>query len=298
MKKISTYLPALIITVILVFLIILSSAVLLADINISSGKLKKISQKNTLESSICSEINKYYKDKYNTTGIPAEVIMDSVDNDYIRLYEDAIIDSAFIALENRTSMAVVHPKNQKLEDSIDSFFEEFAEKNNYEKDDNYGLKLRSTKENVYTTIGDFCDVYKLSSMDRHGVLSKASKLYSYRFEAAALAVAADIIMIFLLLLINRKKKITAMYWCGVASVVAGILGMLPSLYLIATRYYDSFSIKQVTVFKAFTTMMYRYTEAFAAVCIALAVVGITLLVTYGVVHDKKKYPDVKPTKID
>ena len=28
------------------------------------------------------------------------------------------------------------------------FFEEFAEKNNYEKDDNYGLKLRSTKENV------------------------------------------------------------------------------------------------------------------------------------------------------
>lgn len=298
MKKISTYLPSLIITILLVFLTILSSAVVLVDINISAGKLKKISQKNALESGIYSEINKYYKDKYNTTGIPAEVIMDSVDNDYIRSYEDAIIDAAFIALEKGTPMSVVPPKNQKLEDSIDSFFEEFAEKNNYEKDDNYGLKLRSTKENVYTAIGDFCDVYKLSSMDRHSVLSKASKVYSHRFEAAALAVAADIIMIILLLLINRKKKITAMYWCGVAAVVAGILGMLPSLYLIATRYYDSFSIKQATVFKAFTTMMYRYTEAFAAVCIALAVVGITLLVTYGVVHDKKKYPDVKPTKID
>ena len=112
------------------------------------------------------------------------------------------------------------------------------------------------------------------------------------------AIGAVVIMILLLVLINRKKKITAMYWCGVSALVAGVLGAIPSIYLVATRYYDSFTIKQAPVFTAFTSLMYKYTEAFTAVCIALVVVGISLAVTYGVVHEKKKYPDVKPTKID
>ena len=298
MKKISTYLPSLIIAVLLVFLTLAGSAMLLVDINLSAEKLKKLAQKNSIEASIYPEINKYYKDKYNTTGIPAEVFMDTVDEDYIRSYEEAYIDSAFEALESGAKMSVVNPKNSKLEENIDNFFNTFAEENNYEKDDNFGLKLRNTKENAYTTIGSFCDVYKFSSMNQHGILSKLAKVYSHRIEATAAVLGAIVLMIILLTLINHKKKITAMYWCGVSSLVAGVLGAVPSIYLIAVRYYDSFTIKQVPVFKAFTSLMYKYTEAFAAASIALAVVGISLMVIYGVAHEKKKYPNVKPTKID
>ncbi|MCR4637891.1 hypothetical protein [Ruminococcus sp.] len=298
MKKISTYLPSLLISVLLVFLTIAGAAMLLVDINISAEKLKKLAQKNSLETSIYPEINKYYKDKYNTTGIPAEVFMDAVDEDYIRLYEDAYIDSAFDALESGAKMVVAHPKNTKLEENIDEFFNTFAEDNNYEKDDNFGLKLRNTKENAYTTIGSFCDVYKFSSMNQHGILSKLSIVYSHRTEATAAVLCALVLMIILLTLINHKKKITAMYWCGVSSLVSGILGAIPSIYLIASHYYDSFTIKQAPVFTAFTSLMYKYTEAFTAVTIAIGVVGISLMVIYGVIHEKKKYPNVKPTKID
>ena len=52
MKKISTYLPSLIISVLLVFLTLAGSAMLLVDINISAEKLKKLAQKNSLETSI------------------------------------------------------------------------------------------------------------------------------------------------------------------------------------------------------------------------------------------------------
>ena len=265
MKKISTYLPSLIISVLLVFLTLAGSAMLLVDINISAEKLKKLAQKNSLETNIYPEINKYYKDKYNTTGIPAEVYMNAVDEDYIRSYEESYIDSAFEALESGAKMSVVHPKNSKLEENIDNFFNNFAEENNYEKDDNFGLKLRNTKENAYTTIGSLCDVYKFSSMNQHGILSKLAKVYSHRIEATAAVLGAIVLMIIL---------------------------------LIAVRYYDSFTIKQVPVFTAFTSLMYKYTEAFAAASIALAVVGISLMVIYGVAHEKKKYPNVKPTKID
>ena len=224
--------------------------------------------------------------------------MDAVDEDYIRLYEDAYIDSAFDALESGAKMVVAHPKNTKLEENIDEFFNKFAEDNNYEKDDNFGLKLRNTKENAYTTIGSFCDVYKFSSMNQHGILSKLSIVYSHRTEATAAVLCALVLMIILLTLVNHKKKITAMYWCGVSSLVSGILGAVPCIYLIASHYYDSFTIKQAPVFTAFTSLMYKYTEAFTAVTIAIGVVGISLMVIYGVIHEKKKYPNVKPTKID
>ena len=297
MKKVSTYLPSLIISVILVFLLIASSAVLLVDINISASKLKALAAKNDLESKIYTDLNKNYNDKYNTTGIPADVYMSAISNSYLKSVEEAYIDSAFEALEGDGKLNINIPENKKLEDNIDKFFNDFADENNYEKDDNFGLKLRTTKENAYTTIGSHCDVYKCSAMSDHGVLPKLAKIYSNRLLATAGVIGTTILFIVLLVLINRKKKITSLYWCGISALISGILGGIPSIYLIATKYFDSFSIKQAPVFTAFTSAMYKYTEAFMAVQMAFIVIGITLVVIYGVTHEKKKYPDTKPTDI-
>lgn len=298
MKKVSTYLPSLILSVILVFLLIISSAILLVDINISASKLKNLAARNDLESKIYTDLNKYYNDKYNTTGIPADVYMNSISNSYLKSVEEAYIDSAFEALNGDGKFNVNVPSNKKLNESIDQFFNDFADENNYEKDDNFGLKLRNTKEGAYNTIGSYCDVYKFSAMSNHGVLSQLAKLYSNRLLATAAALGATVFIILLLMLINRKKKIATLYWCGISAIISGILGGAPSIYLLAVKYFDSFSIKQAPVFTAFTSAMYKYTEAFMAVQMAFIVIGISLVVIYGVTHEKKKYPDTKPTDIN
>lgn len=297
MRKISTYLPSLIVSVLLVFLMIAASAILLVDINISADNLKKLAEKNKLENKIYTEIEKYYTDKYNTTGIPAEVFTSSIDTEYIKAFENTYIDGAFTALSGDGTMPSDYPKNRRLERSIDDFFNDFADKNNYEKDDNFELKLRNTKDGAYTTIGSYCDVYKFSAMSSKGILRKLSKIYSNKALVTALIIGCTVFFILLLLIINRKKKITAMYWCGISAIVSGIIGFIPSIYLIATRYFDSFSIKQAAVFTAFTSAMYKYTEAFMAVQIALIVLGIAMAVIYGIIGDKKKYPDTKPTQL-
>lgn len=297
MKKCITYLFSLIFSVLLVFMLIASSALLLVDINVSEKKLNDLATKKDLDSKIYTEIEKYYSDKFNTTGIPADVYMDAIDVTYIKTCEEAYIKAAFEALESRNQMSISLPKNKQLEENIENFFNDFADKNGYEKDDKFELKLRTTTENAYSSIGSFCDVYKFSAMNNHGVLSKLSKVYSYRIIMTGVAIAATLILILLLVFINRKKKITTMYWCGISSLIAGILGSCPSIYLLVTRFYDSFSIKQAAVFTAFTSAMYRYTEAFMAVHIAFVVIGITLVVIYGVIHDKKTYPGTKPTEI-
>ncbi|WP_295074847.1 hypothetical protein [Ruminococcus sp.] len=298
MKKVSTYLPSLIISVFLVFLTIACSAILLVDINVSAPKIKSLAEKNELESKIYTEIERYYTDKYNTTGIPAEVYMDAIDTRYIRSFEEAYIDSAFEALNSNGIMADIHPANEKLENNIDIFFNDFADKNNYKKDENFTSKLSNTKDSAYSTIGSYCDVYKFSAMSSRGVFPKIARVYSRKNAITALLIGAVVCIILLLFLINRKRKITVMYWTGISAIIAGILGMIPSIYLITSRYYDSFSIKQPAVFTAFTSAMYKYTEAFMAIQIALLVFGIAMVVIYGIIGEKKKYPDTKPTQID
>ena len=298
MKKLSSYLPSLIVSILLVFSVILSSALLMVDINVSSSKLKSIIQKNNLESKIYTELEKYFTDKYNTTGIPAEVYLNSIDTEYIRSFEESYLDSAFEALSNDGIMNTIYPHNEKLEQSIDTFFNNFADQNNYKKDENFKLKLSTTKQNAYTTIGAFCDVYKFSAMESKGVLKKIANVYSKRVIYTAFFLALTLVLILLLVFINRNKKITAMYWCGISAMIAGIIGTVPSIYLTATRYYDSFSIKQAVVFTAFTSAMYKYTEAFMAIQIALIVLGLAMCVIYGIIGDKKKYPNTKPTQIN
>lgn len=297
MKKPVSYIPSLIVSVILVFTIIATSALLLMDINATPSKLKNLAQKNNIESKVYSELEKYFTDKYNSTGIPAEVYMAPIDQEYIRSFEEAIIDSAFEAVDGSGVMSAVRPQNKALENSIDTFFNDFADKNNYEKDENFDLKLSNTKDNAYLTISSFCDVYKFSAMSSKGILKKAARLYSNRLILTAAAIGFNIFLIVLLIIINRKKRMTAMYWCGISAMIAGIIGAVPSIYLIATRYYDSFSIKQAAVFTAFTSAMYKLTEAFAAIQIALIVLGLATAVIYGIIGDKKKYPDTKPTQI-
>lgn len=297
MNKASTYLPSLIVSVLLVFALLAGSALTLVNINITADSLKSLAEKHDLSSKIYTDINKYYTDKYNTTGIPADVYMSAIDEAYLKEYEEAYIDAAFSALNSDGRFSVAPPPNKTLEENIDKFFNDFADEHNYEKDDAFGLKLRKTKENALSTIGSFCDVYKFSAMSEHGILPKLARIYSNRTAATAILLSGLVFLIVLLIIINRKKKITAMYWCGISAIVSGILGGIPSIYLTATRYYDSFSIKQATVFTAFTSIMYRFTEAFIASQLAFIVIGISLVVIYGITHEKKKYPNTKPTDI-
>lgn len=288
MKKVSTYLPSLIISVLLVFSFIGTAVILLFDIDITAKKCKSLAEKNHIESKIYTELNKYFADKYNITGIPAELYMDTIGNSYIKSFEESYIDAAFKALSSDGKLSIEYPLNQQLEDNLDDFFSSYAAENGYEKDDNYESKLQSAKDNAYSAIASYCDVYKFSAMSDHGILPQLAKIYSNRALITAVIIAADVILIGILLIINRKKKVTTLYWCGVSSIISGILGTAPSIYLLATKYFDSFSVKQAPVFIAFTSAMYKVTEAFMAVMIALVVIGVTMVVIYGVTCKKNK----------
>jgi len=286
MKKTSTYLPSIILSVLLVFSLMISAAVLLMDLNFTAGKLKNMASENNIDSKIYVEIEKYYKDKFNSSGIPGNVYMDAINDSYLKNCEEIYIEAAFEALNGNGKMNVTVPKNKELENSITDFFFDFAEKNNYQKDEKFEAKLNSAKENAYFTIGSFCDVYKFSTMSGHGVLPKLAKLYSNRMILTVCSIAVTVIIFLMLLVVKRKNKATALYWYGTSCTVAGLLGSIPGIYLVATKFFDSFSIKQAPVFTAFTSFMYKYSGYFIAVHISFIVLGAIFFVVYGLVKER------------
>ena len=297
MNKLSTYLGSLAVSVFLVLAIIAASAALLLDINVTRDKALQLAEREMISEKVYSEIEKYYTDKYGSSGIPVSVYMDGISREYVNDCVKNNISAAFNALEKGSGVDITVAKNDKLENNIKVFFNNYAEKEGYIKDEKYDKKVGETITLAYKTIKTHSDVYKAAALQEHKVLGKISKLYGKRMPLTIGIIAANLIMIILLLIINRKKKVTVLYWMGISAIIAGISGAVPSLVLLGTRFYDSFSIKQPSVFTAYTSAMYKLTEAFTAVCIACIVVGIILAVVYTITYDKSKHQDVRPTEL-
>lgn len=295
MKKVTTYLPSLILSIILVLCFTASMAVIIVDINITEKNAVALAEKKEIASKSMSQIKKSFKEKSGSTGIPASVYTDAIDDEYLKDVIEIYITHAFklfTAPELGSGYDPIVP-NSKLESSIDAFFNEQAEKNGYEKDEVFMKKLEATKNNAYKIIGSNCDVYKLSSLYNHGAMPKISKLYKMRPLLTFASTGAVVLLILFLLAINRKDKKVFLYWTGVSAIISGVIGTVPSAYLLATKYFNAFSIKQPQVFAAYTGAMYKITEAFMAASIALIVVGISVIVLYAVFCSKNKITEKK-----
>ncbi|MDE5558097.1 MAG: hypothetical protein K2J32_10490 [Ruminococcus sp.] len=283
MKKLSTYLVSLIISIILVFMIIASALTAIVRINMTSSKSIQLFEANHIYSLITGELQKYFVTQYNTTGIPADVYMEALDEDYIRTVTNGYADAVFSSLTASESTTFDIPENETLENNIRNFFSDYADKNNYEKDEVYEKKISSTIENAYRVIGNYCDVYKYSTLSEHGVLSKISKIFSRLGSLMTICITTTVFVVILLIIANIKGISCVLYWTGISAVIAGILGTVPTAWLLATDYFDSFVIKQPQVFKSFTGAMYALTGAIMAVHIAIVAVGVCFIVIYGMI---------------
>ena len=287
MKRISTYIPSIILSVLLVFCLIGSAAALIADIDLTAEKTISLTDKESVDERALASLERYYREKAGSTGIPSTVYTDNITIGYVREVMEVYIRETFSALEHNGEFAPEVPKNPELESAIEKFFNDYADETGYEKDEKFEKKLESTINNAYRNIGDSCDIFKVNSMNSHGLLKKVSRLYSKRWLFTWLTCGAAAFVVLLFLLLHRKRKCEVLYWGGVSALIAGITGFVPCLWLISKKYYDSFTIKQPQVFRAYTKSLYKLTEIFMAVSIAIAVIGLCMITVYIVIGREK-----------
>lgn len=287
MKTLKTYIPCVILSILLVFSLLGTSAAV--TIKIISGKnfFIGIAEKNNVVSSIQTQLEKHFKDEYNETGIPAEIFTDSFTDEYIDSVVKMNIDSGFEALSGKAYSNTTIPNN-RLEESIETFFSDYADSIGYEKDDNYYEKLQNTIDSAYDTLNDYCDVYKFGTMNNAGILSKLEKVYMNINLILAVTIISVLVLVVLMAIVCRKYLMSILYWIGSSSIVAGIIGLIPSAYLYALRFFDSFTIKQPQIFASFTGIMYKTTSIFIIAQVAKLLFGLLLIIAFIIFSKRKK----------
>ncbi len=288
MKKASTYLPSLILSIILVFLLLLTEGFITFFACVTEKKADKLISDEQIYSKIYAQLDNYFTDKYNTTGIPKEVFLDAVDEDYIRKATEASVANGFQTLETGRVTEVQIPVNEALEKSITDFFNNYADETGYEKDEAFEKKLQTTIKKAYSVIYDNCDVFKFKALSSHGITVKMSRICQFGAFVPIAFIALDIIMLLIILLINRKEKASAFYWAGNSFIIAALFTVIPAVYLLADKFYDSFSIKQPAIYSAYTSAMYGITKALLAAGIAYIAAGILSMIFYKIFSAPKE----------
>lgn len=301
MNRASTYLFSLFLSVLLVFSILGASLSGIIQYSVTADMAITLSQENALEQTVYDSLDKYYKDRYYTTGIPAEVYMDNIELNWIRELIESNISDGFELINGHEPFNKT-VSNDALESSIRTFFSDYADSVGAKKDAEYEKKVDKAIENAYTVINSTCDVFKIRALQSHGVFSKISSVFTKIPIATMLMVSAALVLILLLMLFNHRDTSYVLYWAGVSAIVAGIIGAVPFTYLMVTKYFDSFSIKQPQIYTAYTSAMYKFTSSAIAAMIAVIAIGIAILVLYSVVwsfkEQTKETQAIKNTKIN
>ncbi|MBQ9078755.1 MAG: hypothetical protein IJY29_04180 [Ruminococcus sp.] len=287
MKKLSAYIPSLIISILLVLLTICSMGIIIIDINVNAKRTITLSEKKNIAAKASEQLERKFKELSGASGIPAETYTANLDEEYLQSVINAYINEGYSALKSGEKFSVDIPENAEMNNAIEDFFNKAADETGYEKNDDFYKKLDNTKENAYKVIGEECDIYKFSALDKHGVLKPASKVYKMRPLLTFAAVGGTVLLTLFLIFVNRKEKKTIFYWTGICATIAGTIGMIPSIYLLSTKYFNAFSIKQPQIFTAYTGAMFKLTEAFMAASIAVCVAGIAMIVLYAVLGCQK-----------
>ncbi|MBO5162968.1 MAG: hypothetical protein J6B75_00775 [Ruminococcus sp.] len=300
MKSAGSYISSFIASVLLIFALIGSVGCIAADSFLTQKRLTELTEEKEVSGLVYKELDKFFSEQYAVTGIPANIYMDALDDEYLQEIINEKIRFGFMRLGNSDYISPEF-SNEKLDTSITDFYKEYAQSINYEiknENDPYYAKLKSAKENAHKVILQYCDVYKFSSLDEHGVLRKVSPIYSNLTTMKIMCIGASAILALVLVVCNFKRTKDTLYWIGASALSAGVLGGVPCIYLINTDYFSAFTIKQSQIYTSYTSAMRTFTSSFLTACCILAASAVVLFILYGIFSALSRKSENKTSDVD
>lgn len=281
MKNKKTYIPCVLISIILVFTMLGTAVCVIADkVVLNENTCIKIIDEKDLTSKTRSYIEKTFREKYNSTGIPAEIYMESISDEWLDGVIKDRISNAFLYVKNKSEYSKDIDFNT-LDAGITKFFENYADENGYVKDSSYNDKLKKEIDTAHKIINSSLDIFKTDTLYENGVFNQVRRYTGYLEKLNYLFIIADVVCIIILLLLCMKNIRDIFYWSGISFIISGIIGLIPCVYITSSDYFDSFVIKQEQIFTAFTTFMYRITDSFTVFEIALLAVGVLAVIIHS-----------------
>ena len=281
MKKVRLYIPNVLLTFLLVFLIIGGEAAMLAGrIVLNEKTYGVLTEQQQLDAKGYDALTSYFRTRANSTGIPESVFLDAFTQDDLKT---AIILNSQDAIGYlKGSKGTFEPGADftALEASVRSFFEGYARENGAAMDETFEEKVQSTISEAEAKILTVADPFKFTALQQNGWLAKGRTYAGYIDPAAVVCIAAAALLVVLLILCNRGQEEHLCYWIGLAALTAGLLTAAPCIYLTATDFFSGFAIKDPQIFSAVVGLLHLLTGRCLTMAVVTVLVGVIGIVGF------------------
>ena len=196
-----------------------------------------------------SALESYYQTEYNATAVPPEVYLDVLSENWLRDAMELKITAAYDQLHGKNTAA--QPDYSALEQSITDYFETYAAKNGYEKDDSYTQKLENTIQDAEKKVDSVIDVYHLGTLEKAGIWHKVQVLSKPLWLLFGGGVVLTLVLAAVLLALRNHP----LYWIGSGLFTDGVLLTLPAAAILGSGVISRFSLKDAAVYSVFTGTM-------------------------------------------
>ncbi len=282
MKKVRCYIPNVLLTFLLVFMILAAELAMFARTQVLNKEhFRTVAEQEQLADKAYLSLESYFKTRSNSTGIPAEVFMDVMDREELHEAILSSVSQAFDYINGKTDTYEFTMDFTQLRASINGFFEKYAAENGYQKDEAYEKKVASVIKNAESQILFVADTFKFSTMHSKGWLKTAKTYVSYLNLASTACIVAVVFVILLLILCNLKQIGHMFYWTGLSSLIASLLMLTPCVYIKVTDYFAGFAIKDPQIFAAVVGFLNFQTNRLMVFAIITLVVAVVFLAAFA-----------------
>lgn len=275
MKRVHLYIPNVILTLLLVFLLIGCEGTILARrMGLSTNTFRYVTIHQKLADKGYENLTTYFRTRSNSTGIPAEVILDNVTKEAMQTAIIANADRALAYLCGSQDTYATTMDFTALENAMTDFFVDYAKENGYAQDDAFEEKLQSSIDEAEAKILETADPFQFGTLQSNGWLAKLRKAVSYLNFAMTGCLIAGAVLLVLLVLCNLRQPEHLCYWLGLAALVAGILMAIPCIYLTASDLISGFAIKDQQIYAGVVGFLSLLISRGLTMAIITAMVGI------------------------
>lgn len=264
MHRLRNYIFCVLVTIILFFsmtamegFIFIKASVLKSDTYI------EVIDEQNVPDKVCEELTDHFEEKANATGIPKEVYEGVLENPVVQDVMGNVVDGAFDYIKGKAKGVDYEQAKEKLsplKDSIKKYLEDYADKNEVEKDEEFYEKTEKFADDESEYIIDSADVYKFSTVEKAGYLKYAKFVADHINELIAASSAAVGVFMIILFLFNLKNKKNYLYWFSIALFIMSAAYLGICIYVKQTNYFDRFAIKAPPVFSAMTGAGYKFAD--------------------------------------
>lgn len=251
------------------------------------GCYEKVVEKNNIYSYAQESIEKSFEEYSHTSGIEKETFSAYYDENFIKENINSNIKNFLDVLLGKSGSYdyVSSVDFSGADETIDAFFNDYAEKTDYVKDEIYEEKLNETKEKAHEIFTDKTDVFRFSLMNENGIIQKISSKISLIKGMFAACYILAVIFILLIIIINRKESL---YWLGCPFFVSGLLLLIPLIYIKASGFINGFTVKEKPVFYSITGLLDSVLNNAIAFALVSIIFGLVFLFLGIFFKSKKK----------